>query len=231
MYANELLGLRPARPQREKAKKKNAEGHARNCISRRGARASRPPAFLLPCAYARREARDKHMTRPLLALLLLSAAAPAIAQKRLLPKESFLDKVRGGWAGQMIGVVYGAPTEFRARGVTYDGERRGTPAELKDALNQDDLYVEMTFAEVMDRYGLEATPQLYAEAFRDSKYALWHANLLARRNLARGIMPPLSGDPRYNPHANDIDFQIEADFIGLMSPGLPRAAQDFAWRI
>lgn len=169
--------------------------------------------------------------RPLLVLLFLGAVAPAEAQRRLLPKEAFLDKVRGGWAGQMIGVVYGAPTEFRARGVTYDGERRGTPAELKDALNQDDLYVEMTFAEVMDRYGLDASPQQYGEAFRDSKYALWHANLLARRNLARGIMPPLSGDPRHNAHANDIDFQIEADFIGLMSPGLPRAAQDFAWRI
>ena len=32
----------------------------------------------------------------------------------------------------------------------------------------------------------------------------------------------MSGHPKYNIHANDIDFQIEADFIGLMSPGLPQ---------
>ena len=38
------------------------------------------------------------------------------------------DKVRGGWAGQMIGVTYGAPTEFRSsRGSTTSratGSRR-----------------------------------------------------------------------------------------------------------
>ena len=46
----------------------------------------------------------------------------------------------------------------------------------------------------------------------------------ARRLLNNGIKAPLSGDPRYNVHANDIDFQIESDFIGLMTPGLPQEA-------
>ncbi|MEO8521067.1 MAG: ADP-ribosylglycohydrolase family protein, partial [Acidobacteriota bacterium] len=52
--------------------------------------------------------------------------------------------------------------------------------------------------------------------------SLWHANASARRLLNQGIKAPLSGDPRYNIHANDIDFQIESDFIGLMTPGLPQ---------
>jgi hypothetical protein len=34
----------------------------------------------------------------------------------------------------------------------------------------------------------------------------------------------MSGHPTYNLHANDIDFQIEADFIGLMTPGMPQQA-------
>jgi hypothetical protein len=164
--------------------------------------------------------------------LIAAIVSPAAgAEKRTIAKEALLDKIKGGWAGQIFGVVYGAPTEFRARGATYDAERVGTPAELQGALNQDDLYVEMTMAEVMDRYGLDATAQEYGEAFRDSKYALWHANLAGRRNLSRGIMPPQSGHPRYNAHANDIDFQIEADFIGLMAPGLPRAVQLYGDRI
>lgn len=171
----------------------------------------------------------------LLMLGLLGAPAPApappAAEMRKLPKEVFLDKVRGGWAGQMFGVTYGAPTEFRARGSTYDGEKVGTPLELSEALDQDDLYVEMTLAEVMDRHGLDATPEQFGEAFRDSKYRLWHANLAGRRNLSRGITPPQSGHPRTNAHANDIDFQIESDFIGLMCPGLPRAVQQFADRV
>ena len=45
---------------------------------------------------------------------------------------------------------------------------------------------------------------------------------MARYNLLRGLAPPASGHWHNNPDADDIDFQIEADFIGLMSPGLPR---------
>lgn len=167
----------------------------------------------------------------ILLLCLLLAPAWMAEEKRKLPKEVLIDKVRGGWAGQMFGVTYGAPAEFRARGATYDEERVGTPAELKEALDQDDLYVEMTLAEVLDLYGLDATAEQFGDALRASKYPLWHANLAGRRNLGRGLKPPQSGDPRYNPHANDLDFQIESDFLGLMSPGLPRAVQELGWRI
>lgn len=41
----------------------------------------------------------------------------------------------------------------------------------------------------------------------------------------------MSGHPKYNIHANDIDFQIESDFIGLMSPGLPQEANKYAERV
>jgi hypothetical protein len=41
----------------------------------------------------------------------------------------------------------------------------------------------------------------------------------------------MSGHPDYNVHANDIDFQIESDFIGLMCPGLPRASNHYADRV
>jgi len=153
------------------------------------------------------------------------------AGKRSLTLEELEDKVRGGWAGQMIGVTYGAPTEFRFRGKINESPRAWKPEELAGALDQDDLYVEMTFADVMDRLGLEATTAQYGEAFRDSKYRLWHANLAARRLLRRGVKAPQSGHPDFNLHANDIDFQIESDFIGLMCPGLPRAVQRYADRV
>jgi len=153
------------------------------------------------------------------------------AAKRSLTLAELEDKVRGGWAGQMIGVTYGAPTEFRFQGKINESPRVWKPEELAGALDQDDLYVEMTFADVMDRLGLEATTAQYGEAFRDSKYRLWHANLAARRLLRRGVKAPLSGHPDFNLHANDIDFQIESDFIGLMCPGLPRAAQRYADRV
>jgi hypothetical protein len=43
-------------------------------------------------------------------------------------------------------------------------------------------------------------------------------------------MPPLSGNPRYNEHADDIDFQIEADVYGLINPVMPASAQKMTWK-
>ncbi len=153
------------------------------------------------------------------------------------PKEKSLnrsvleDKVRGGWVGQMIGVAYGAPTEFSSNGKIIEAEIPWNPKNITETLNQDDLYVEMTFAHVMDTVGLDATTEQYGDMFRDTEYKLWHANAGARRLLNRGIKAPMSGHPKYNMHANDIDFQIEADFIGLMTPGLPQEANKYANRV
>ncbi|MBO0727389.1 MAG: ADP-ribosylglycohydrolase family protein, partial [Blastocatellia bacterium] len=154
---------------------------------------------------------------------------------RKITRSSLEDKIRGGWAGQMIGVSYGAPTEFRSNGKIIEGNLGGyldwTAERITNAITQDDLYVEMTFAEVMDRIGLDATTEQYGEAFKNSKYRLWHANASARRWLNQGIKAPWSGHPKYNIHANDIDFQIESDFIGMMTPGLPREANRYAERV
>jgi hypothetical protein len=141
------------------------------------------------------------------------------------------DRIAGGWAGQMIGVSFGAPTEFKSNSKILEGELPAwRPERVSNAINQDDLYVDMTFAKVLDDKGLDATSDDFGAMFRDSKYALWHANLAARRNLKRGIPAGLSGSPKYNAHANDIDFQIEADFIGLMAPGLPQWTNETSWR-
>jgi ADP-ribosylglycohydrolase len=158
---------------------------------------------------------------------------PSVAgDRRRLPRADLENKIRGGWAGQMIGVSFGAPTEFASQGRIIEGPLPAwRPEKVSNAIDQDDLYVEMTFAEVLDRKGLDATSADFGEAFRTSRYNLWHANAAARRLLQSGVMPPDSGRPQHNPHANDIDFQIESDFIGLMTPGLPRAARDFCERV
>lgn len=171
-------------------------------------------------------------------MLFLSASIATAADQSKKSSSShtisaadFENKVRGGWAGQVIGVTYGAPTEFRFLQKINDQPRDWKPEELEGALDQDDLYVEMTFSDVMDRLGLDATTDQYGEAFKNSKYRLWHANLAARRALQRGVKGSMTGTPKYNLHANDIDFQIEADFIGLMTPGMPRSAQHYAERV
>jgi len=175
---------------------------------------------------------SRAMVVPLAAALAAAVSAPDTdTPARPLSRAALEDKIRGGWAGQMIGVSFGAPTEFRFKGRIIEGPIAWQPDNVSNAIDQDDLYVEMTFAEVMDKIGLDATTEQYGEMFKDSKYDLWHANAGARRLLNRGLKAPWSGHPRYNAHANDIDFQIESDFIGLMTPGLPQEANKYADRV
>jgi len=169
-----------------------------------------------------------------LCLGLLAAGlwtASVTAKTQTISRTTLLDKIRGGWAGQMIGVAYGAPTEFTSQGKINERPLAWKPGMLQNTIGQDDLYVEMTFAKVTDDLGLDATCEQYGEAFKNSQYALWHANAGARRALNQGIKAPWSGHPKYNFHANDIDFQIEADFIGLMCPGLPRESNTYCDRV
>jgi hypothetical protein len=175
------------------------------------------------------------MTQSTLGLILISAALCVAAQTggyRRISLAELRDKIEGGWAGQMIGVSYGAPTEFRAQGKINESELpKWTPERVSNSLDQDDLYVEMTLAKVLDEKGLGAATADFGAVFQKAQYPLWHANLAARRNLKRGVPAVGAGAPYVNAHAHDIDFQIEADFIGLMAPGLPQATTGLALKI
>jgi hypothetical protein len=70
-----------------------------------------------------------------------------------------------------------------------------------------------------------------AQYWAGTAYHLAHANQASRYNILNGIMPPASGYWKNNPHADDLDFQIEADFIGLMAPGMVNSATEIADRV
>jgi hypothetical protein len=141
------------------------------------------------------------------------------------------DKIAGGWAGKMVGVTYGAPTEFRAQGKIYTDSIKWKPEDIRGSMWQDDIYVQLTFLMTMDKYGIDAPSKKYQEMFAKAGYALWHANMQARKNWYDSIFAPLSGMPEYNIHADDIDFQIEADYIGFMCPAMPATATKIADKI
>ena len=181
------------------------------------------------------------MKRSIAATVLVAVALPALAaaQARVtIPTEVLRDKIKGGWAGQTIGVTFGGPTEFRYNGTMIPdytpiawNDRRLAEAFDKSPGLYDDVYVDLTFVNVIEAHGIEAPATRFADAFAHAGYQLWHANQSARYNLLRGLTPPASGHWLNNPDADDIDFQIEADFIGLMSPGLPKAAAGLADRV
>lgn len=159
-------------------------------------------------------------------------------QEIKMDKNILLDKIKGGWAGQVIGCTYGGPTEFRFNGtmigdevpIPWDGDQMLWWYENVPGL-YDDVYMDLTFVDIFEKHGIDAPDSLHALAFAKAEYQLWHANQAARYNILQGMMPPASGYWKNNPHADDIDFQIEADFAGLMSPGMINAAATVGDRI
>jgi len=172
-------------------------------------------------------------------ILFLSCTLPKkLPQEITISKVTLEDKIKGGWAGQTIGCTFGGPTEFRFRGtiiqdyhpIPWNKDRMKWQFEHGPGL-YDDIYMDLTFVNVFDKEGLDAPATSHAEAFANAEYSLWHANQEARYNILNGILPPESGHWLYNAHAEDIDFQIEADFAGLMSPGMVNTSSEICDKI
>ncbi len=155
-----------------------------------------------------------------------------------LTKAQLKDKIKGGWAGQTIGVVYGAPVEFKYQGSIIP-DYQNIPWR-KDYVKYwwdkkpglfDDIYTDLNFVAVFEKSGLNVSCDTIAHHWASTAYHLAHANQASRYNILNGIMPPASGYWKNNPHADDLDFQIEADFIGLMTPGMVNSATEVADRV
>ena len=98
------------------------------------------------------------VTAVLFTHVITSPAAPDGAVRRLALKE-YRDKMKAGWLGQMAGVTWGAPTEFKFQNRIIPVEKvpEWKPATINDCFSQDDLYVEMTFLRTLEQYGLDVS--------------------------------------------------------------------------
>ena len=173
------------------------------------------------------------------ASVLISILANTQTSKTItLSKQQLKDKIKGGWAGQTIGVTFGGPYEFRFQGTFigdyqslewYDGYLKNTMTNNPGLY--DDLYMDLTFVDVFEKYGLDAPLDSFSNEYAHAGYMLWHANQAARYNILHGIKAPMSGYWKNNPHADCIDYQIESDFAGLMSPGMPNTASAISDKI
>jgi len=155
----------------------------------------------------------------------MSCASNSVKYRRL-PVKVYRDKMKAGWIGQIVGVTWGAPTEFRWQDTIIP--EKDMPVWKLETINegftQDDLYVEMTFLRTLEEYGIDVSIRQAGIDFANSEYPLACANAAGRKNLRSGIGPPDSSHPQFNNCPNDIDYQIEADFSGLIAPGMPNVA-------
>ena len=136
------------------------------------------------------------MKKIILLLVIVFSFSKIHAQQKIvsLTKEQLKDKIMGGWAGQTIGVTFGGPYEFRFQGtfigdyqplLWYDGYLKKTM--INEPGLYDDLYMDLTFVDVFEKYGLDAPVDSFANAFAHADYELWHANQVGRYNILNGI--------------------------------------------
>ncbi len=156
----------------------------------------------------------------------------------VITKEELRDRIKGAWAAQTIGVTFGAPIEFQYNSTMVQDNQRIEWNDSSLAVQfrnkpgtYDDIYMDLTFMQVIEDNGINATAEQYAQAIGGATYKLWFANQMARYNIQNGLTPPQSGHWLNNPCADDIDFQIEADFAGLMSPGMINSAVDICDKV
>src|SRR6186713_2823119 len=112
----------------------------------------------------------KRLAAIILLIPTILLAQVSLAQKMVsIPKDALKDKIKGGWAGQTIGVTFGGPYEFRFNGtfigdyqplLWYDGYLKRTMIDNPGLY--DDLYMDLTFVDVFEKEGLYAPVASFA---------------------------------------------------------------------
>lgn len=150
-----------------------------------------------------------------------------------ISEEDMLDHIKGGWIGQMAGVTWGGPTEFNYRHVIIPKDKVPvwTPETINEVFIQDDLCAEVPILQCMDKYGVTAGWDKLGKYWADNKIWIIGANGNARTNLQNGIPAPESGHYKNNGCCDDIDWQIDADSMGMLAAGRPEIARELAWRV
>jgi hypothetical protein len=87
-----------------------------------------------------------------------------------LTVDQLQNKIKGGWAGQTIGVVYGAPVEFKYQGSIIP-DYQNIPwreAYVKYWWDKkpglfDDIYTDLNFVNVFEKYGMNVSMDTIAK--------------------------------------------------------------------
>lgn len=160
-----------------------------------------------------------------------------------IPKD-YIEKVYAGWLGKVIGVRHGGNIE----GWTYDriertfGEVTGYLHSFKNFAADDDTNGPIFFLRSLEDYThtTDITPQQMGLTLLnyapDGHGFFWWGGYgkstehTAYLNLKNGIPAPLSGSIEQNGHAvaEQIGGQIFIDVWGLIAPGRPKLAAQYA---
>ena len=143
----------------------------------------------------------------------------------VLSKAEYRDKVFACWLGKNIGGTLGAPYEGRK----YVNDLDFYHPVPKEAAANDDLDLQLVWLKMLEDKGVWARLPDFAEYWvRYLSAYPWNEYGFCRRNLGRGLMPPISGCFE-NYFVDEMGAPIRSEIWACIAPGDPQLAAAMAW--
>jgi len=147
-------------------------------------------------------------------------------KKILISEKTLKEKIAGCWMGKNIGGTIGAPFEGQKWVNCLDYY-----SKIPDkAAANDDLDLQLIWLKLIEDKGINPTLREFAEYWK--KYASpypWNEYGFCNRNLARGLVPPVSGCFE-NHYIDEMGSPIRSEIWACISPGDPQLASSMAWK-
>ena len=113
----------------------------------------------------------------------------------------------------------------------YGNDKKGWINNVNFMPEDDDINYTIMGLKIIEKYGVNFTPEDVAEAWLDNLpiLHLCTAERVAYRNLVNLMVPPRTAEYR-NPYREWIGAQIRGDFYGYIAPGDPQLSSAMAFR-
>ena len=144
----------------------------------------------------------------------------------LLGRAEFRDKVLACWLGKNIGGTLGTPLE---------GQRQMHDLTFydpvpKEPLPNDDLDIQLVWLRMLEEEGISPPLPVFADYWLRYLSAYpWNEYGFCRRNLARGLRPPVSGCFE-NYFVDEMGSPIRSEVWACTAPADPQLAAARAWK-
>lgn len=139
---------------------------------------------------------------------------------KTLTYEEYLDKIYGCWLGKCVIGTLGAPYE----GMKQTNSLVFSPDMIAETLPNDDLDLQVLWLSVLEEKGVNITSEDLARAFYEKNIKWPGEYAWFRKNYARGIRPPYSGEFENRFYREGMGCPIRAEIWGMILPGNPSAA-------
>ncbi|MBN1858694.1 ADP-ribosylglycohydrolase family protein [Candidatus Bipolaricaulota bacterium] len=157
-------------------------------------------------------------------------AAPPLAPSQIpIDSRIYEDRILGAWLGKCAGTALGEPVEGWSRDQILREHRQiRSYVGVPNLVNDDTAYAPLLL-HVLDERGVGWTSRDLALEWLCHLPFAYTAAQAALDNIAAGVMPPESRWFR-NPCGAWVGAQMRGEIHGLVAPGSPRIAAEFAFR-